>query len=226
MKLAKIVILLSAICVVSVLILVASYSIVIGYGAQNQVEDTAFESLLLQIHEPQENATYLTRFPPLNITTNTDVVKVTYNLNGAENITYNKDTTNLALGDVWTYNLTVYAFDAEENIIDYQTITFTVDIPHMTQQEFQEALSYFEAQGLTIMSPDPNVFRPLYQINEATISFESKEEFVEFAKRPEVQKIIIFDDHEPYVWFKAYTYPNPPFPIIYSFAVKVMGPCQ
>jgi hypothetical protein len=247
MKPSKIVIGLIAVSAMLSLILVG-YGIIIGFGTQdttieNTTENTT-EQPTIQILSPQENTTYQTYNVPLNIATKNATTKVIYNIGKiGESTSYVKNTTytentkmidNLYIG---VYNLTVYAFDAEENIIDHKTTSFTIDYPNLTQQELQETINYFKDQGLTIEPARHQL------IIKGSVIFESKEEFATFVKTHGITTILEIDEPSPYVWFSIEVYsdllPLPdtfsglvsiynhsrgttPWPATYSFAVKII----
>jgi hypothetical protein len=72
-----------------------------------------------------ENTTYNTSDVSLNFTVNQSVSKITYCLDGQENVTFSGNTilTGLPNGD---HNVTVYVIDEAGNIGASETITFTV----------------------------------------------------------------------------------------------------
>ena len=75
-----------------------------------------------------ENRTFKTSDIPLNFTVNQPVSKITYCLDGQENVTINGNTTltELPNGD---HNVTVYATDEFGNTGVSETIYFSVDVP-------------------------------------------------------------------------------------------------
>jgi hypothetical protein len=75
-----------------------------------------------------ENKTYTTSDIPLNYTVDEPVSKVTYSLDGQDNVTIagNTTLTGLPFGG---HNMTVYAWDATGNIGASETITFTIAEP-------------------------------------------------------------------------------------------------
>jgi hypothetical protein len=219
------------------LILVGSYNIVKGFWGQDTELTTVATQPLLQIHSPQNNATYHTYLIPLNITGNNPTVKITYSLDGTENITYTKTTETLNRHQVCEieHQLSVYAFDVDGNLVDYQTLNFTITGPQMTQQESQETFSYFESQGLS--------FEPDYWwLIEGYVNFERKEDFVAFVKERGITAVKVKNDDPAFVSFyvyvegrqpvlpdtfvgyvNIYTHEGPPLlPFIYSFTVWII----
>jgi hypothetical protein len=75
-----------------------------------------------------ENRTFNTSDVPLNFTVNKSVSKITYCLDGKDNVTVsgNATLTGLSNGD---HNVTVYALDEAGNIGASETIYFNVDVP-------------------------------------------------------------------------------------------------
>ena len=75
-----------------------------------------------------ENRTYSTSDLPLNFTVNELFSKISYVLDGLENVTVDRNTTltNLANG---YHNVTVYATDEAGNIGASETLYFTIEVP-------------------------------------------------------------------------------------------------
>ncbi|MCL2359889.1 hypothetical protein [Candidatus Bathycorpusculum sp.] len=242
MKQLKSIIILIAVGTVAGLILVEGYNSVNDFGTRNEtlestpeLQSTTPGLLPIQILSPQENTTYVAFRIPIDIKTNSAVAKITYNINGAPNATYTEDTKTVSI-TMGPHQLNVYAFDAKGKIIEYKTLTFTVDTPHITQEELQTTIDYFESQELTI--EPASVF-----LIKGSVSFESKEEFTAFVKAQGITTIKRYDE-APLVRFfiNIYgdqppisespscvvcmyeSYGNPPIPVIYSFAVKLIQP--
>ena len=244
MKPSKIIIGLIIVSAMLSLILVG-YSIVKVFGTQDtlieNIPEQPAEQPALQILSPQENTTYQTYNVPLDIATNNTTTKIIYRIDSiVENATYVQNTTyteNTNLINLWSgvYNLIVYAFDAEENIIDHKTTSFTIDYPNLTQQELQETINYFKDQGLTIEPPRPMI------LVKGSVLFESKEEFVSFVKAQGITTILEIDNI-PYVSFVINIYGDQPslpdtfsgfvstcdtwgntasLPVVYNFAVRI-----
>jgi hypothetical protein len=239
MKHLKSMIVLIAVGMVTGLILVEGYNIVNDFGTQNETLESTPELQNtpelppIQILSPQESATYATFRIPLDINTNSAVTEITYNINGAENATYTENTKTVSL-IMGNYKLNVYAFDAKGKVIEYKTLTFTVETPYITQEELQANIDYFESQELTI--EPSSVF-----LIKGFVIFESKEEFAAFVKSQGITTIKRFDE-SPYVTFfiNIYgntpplpddtpscivymyeSYGNPPMPVIYSFYAQI-----
>ena len=94
----------------------------------NFTVDTVAPSVL--VLSPESNV-YKTSSVPLNFTVNEPFSKVTYSLDGQENVTVSGNTTLTGLpnGD---HNVTVYATDKAGNVDASQTISFSVEIPFPT----------------------------------------------------------------------------------------------
>ena len=73
-----------------------------------------------------QNKTYSTNDIPLNVTVNESVSKVTYSLDGHENVTITGNTTLNGLSN-GAHNLTVYAQDNAGNIGASETIYFSIE---------------------------------------------------------------------------------------------------
>ena len=87
----------------------------------------SFTIASISILSPQ-NKTYTISDLPLNLTVNALFSKISYVLDGLENVTVDGNTTltNLANGD---HNLTIYATDEAGNTETSETLYFTVEVP-------------------------------------------------------------------------------------------------
>jgi hypothetical protein len=75
-----------------------------------------------------ENRTFETSDVPLNFTVNQSVSKITYSLDGQENVTVAENTTLTDLSNGY-HNVTVYAIDSAGNTGTSETIYFNVEVP-------------------------------------------------------------------------------------------------
>jgi hypothetical protein len=72
-----------------------------------------------------ENKTYLVQDVPLNFIVNEKISKITYSLDGEDNVTIAGNTTLTGL-PIGAHNLTVYASDVAGNVGASQTVNFTI----------------------------------------------------------------------------------------------------
>ncbi len=224
MTYSKNLIMLILFVVVSGLVL-AGYNILNCFVLQVRTPERTPELPQLQILSPQENSTYHAVNVPLNITANNATAKITYSLDGTENVTFNENVTATYSLTKGVHNLTVYAFDEEGNVGDCKNLTFNVDIPYppplkLTQQELQSTISYFESQGLTIQVFDADGNEPQVWLNTGIVDLVSKEELATFAATRGISTIKEFIN-PTYVSFCAYVYDNSPLPTIYSFSATI-----
>jgi len=220
--------------VIVCLILAGTYSAVTSLSIQDTAMEQTPDGPQVQILSPQNDTTYLVNDDiVLNITASDAVAKITYfleldgeytykfetyvqgglkmtlyeisTLSGDSNITYTEPTKFFRLYS-GVHVLYVYAFDANGNVVDYQSITFTIstEIPkgHLTYQEYQEILCYFESEGLTIMPPGPKdkifLFGDLFY-------FQSAEEFASAVKAKNISTISKWDN-SPEITFQGFVY--------------------
>jgi hypothetical protein len=211
--------------ILSSLILAGCYNILNRFVLQARTSDRTPELLPLQIVSPQENSTYQAVNIPLNITANNATAKITYSLDGAENVTLNKNVATTPSLTKGGHNLTVYAFDSEGKVSDCKYIIFNVYIPYpptlkLTQQELQSTISYFKSQGLTIQVFDADANEPQFWLNTGVVDLGSKEELATFATSRGITIIKEFID-PTHVSFCAYVYDHSPLPTIYSFSATI-----
>jgi hypothetical protein len=208
-----------------VIALLSSLVVAISY---NQLSLQASESQKmpqLQVFSPRENGTYQTVNIPVNVTANNATARITYSLDGTENVTLNGNVTTIPSLIKGVHNLTVYALDSEGKVGDCRNLAFNVDIPYpptlkLTQQELQSTISYFKSQGLTIEVFDADGNEPQVWLNMGIVGLGSKEELATFATTKGIKIIKEFID-PTYVSFCVYVYNNSPLPTIYSFSATI-----
>lgn len=169
---------------------------------------------------PQENGTYQAVNVPLNITANNATAKISYSLDGAENVTYQNVTPSLTKG---VHNLTVYAFDNEGKVGDCKNLTFNIDIPYppalkLTMLQVQETINYFEARGLYVQVLDTS--KPQNCLYADSVYMKSKEALADCAITKGIKVIYeVFDTN--YVGFNVNYYNNSPLPIVYTYSATL-----
>jgi hypothetical protein len=145
--------------VILLIVVLAGFSIAVAYYisvnfASRETSLPADSSALspeLQVCSPR-NKTYPTPRVQLNFTVDEPVLKVTYTLDGRENITAFGNTTLSGLAD-GVHSVTVYAYDALGNVGDSETVFFSVaastpePTPKLTRDE---TVYYFESEGFTV----------------------------------------------------------------------------
>ena len=201
------------------------YVIFNGFVLKPMASERASEPPQLQILSPQENASYHAINVPLNISANNVTTKITYSLDGTENVTFNENATATPSLTKGFHNLTVYAFDTEGKVCDCKSVTFSVDILYppdlkLNPQELQSTINYFRSQGLTIEVHDADANEPQVWLNIGVVGLGSKEELATFATTHGISTIKEFID-PTYVAFCAYLYNNSPLPTIYSFSATI-----
>lgn len=219
MKHPKLLIVLAVIVMLSSLILAAAFNNVF----QANVSERTPQPLQLQVFSPEENSTYQTANVPLNITANNATTKITYSLDGAENVTLNESTIVTPSLTYGVHNITVYGFDSEGKVADSKNVTFTVGLPYpptlkLTQQEVQETISYLEARGLKVQVLDES--KPQNCLNAGAVYVQSKEDLANFAIANRITVIYEVVDSN-YVGFCANFYNNSPLPIVYTYSATV-----
>jgi hypothetical protein len=97
-----------------------------------------------------ENKTYTEPDIPLNFAVNEPVSKVTYSLDGYDNVSVAENTTltNLSSG---IHNITIHAWDEAGNIGSSQTISFTVAEPFPTTLLIGSVVAVVAVVGLGLM---------------------------------------------------------------------------
>lgn len=179
----------------------------------------------LQIFSPEENGTYQTTNVPLNITANNATAKITYSLDGGENITLNESTNTSLLLSYGVHNITVYGFDSEGKVGDYKNITFTLVYPYaptlkLTMLQVQETIDYFEAMGLKVQVLDTN--KPQNCLYADSVDVESKEDLTNYAIAKGINVIYeVLDLKINYVGFCANYYNNSPLPTVYNYSATL-----
>ena len=232
--------------IITCLVLVGTYSALVSFDIHDALIKQTPKEPQVQILSPKNDTTYQIHEIMLNITTSDAVARVTYflelddeytydlvnytegpkmtlyetsTLTGDSNVTYTELTELSGL-----YNgvqvLYVYAFDVNGDVVECQSITFTIsaEIPmgYLTHKEYQEILRYFESEGLTIEPPNP---KAAYLIHGTFVGFESADEFVASVKAKGILTIVKFGE-APSVSFRGY---GPEIlPTVYWFYVVIV----
>jgi hypothetical protein len=196
------------------LTVIATYYFPINLANEEQVAPPPPPEL--QVFSPQ-NVTYQTTKVPLNITANNSTEKITYTLDGKENVTVIENATIERLSE-GVHNITVYAFDNEGKPGDSENITFTVQLPYepttkSTPEQVVATINYFESEGLRVELRDTN--RPQDCLNMGAVNLQTKEALATFAHQQGIQVIYQFNNPNSVV-FSAYSYKSDPtLPTIY-----------
>ena len=225
MKHQKSLLLLIVIVMLSCLVLAVSY---------NQLSSQASESHQmpqlpqLLVFAPQENATYQSSSLFLNVTANNATAKITYSLDGAQNITLNENTSLTPDLNSGVHTIAFYGFDSEGVVYDSKNITFIVQVPYppntkLTAQQLQETITYFKSRGLNleVYTNDNSSWRTIpVWLNMGVVDLENKEALATFASEQNIDELKVYID-STYVSFNAYVYNNSPLPVIYSFSATL-----
>lgn len=223
MKHPKLLIFLVVIAMLSGLILATAYNNFSYNVFQANASERTPQPPQLQVFSPEENSTYQTANVPLNITANNATAKITYSLDGAENVTLSENTIATPSLTYGVHNVTVYGFDSEGKVGDSKNVTFNVDLPYpptlkITQEEVQETIVYFEAKGLNVQVLDQS--KPQNCLYAGAVHVESKEDLANFAIANRITVIYEVVDSN-YVGFCANFYNNSPLPIVYTYSATV-----
>jgi hypothetical protein len=218
MKQLKLLISLAVIVLLSGLILATASNKAFQPNATEQTPQPQ-----LQVYSPQDNGTYQTVNVPLNITANNATAKITYSLDGAENVTFSENTTATSSLPNGVHNITVFGFDSEGKLGDSKNVTFIVKIPYpptlkLTTLQVQATIGYFEAMGLNVQVLDTS--KPQNCLYASSVDVESKEELANFAIANRINVIYEVLDSN-YVGFCAHYYDNSWLPIVYTYSVTV-----
>ncbi|MCL2476316.1 hypothetical protein [Candidatus Bathycorpusculum sp.] len=246
MKYLKSLIVLIVAGVIVCLILAGTYSAVTSLNIGDVPIEQTSAGPQVQILSPQNDTTYQINKVMLNITASDAVARVTYfleldgeytykvdnslevpkmtlyeisTLSGDSNITYTEPTEFFRLYN-GAHVLYVYAFDVNDNVVDCQSIIFTIsaEIPkgYLTHQELQTTISYFESQGLTVGSP---ASKYSYVLNGGVVHCVSAEEFVDTLKTHGLSRIDKLD-YSPDISFCSC---GPGcLPVVYCFSVTIV----
>ncbi len=223
MKHPKLLIFLVAIALLSGVILAAAYNNFGSNASSADASERTPQPPLLQVFSPEENNTYQTVNVPLNITANNSTAKITYSLDGAENVTLNENTTATPSLTYGLHNITVYGFDSEGKLGDSKNVTFTVQIPYpptlkLTMLQVQATIGYFEARGLKVQVLDES--KPQNCLYAGAVYVESKEDLANFAIANRINVIYEVLDSN-YVGFCADFYNNSCLPIVYTYSATI-----
>ncbi len=203
----------------------------VTYGNLSHSQSTGTFSQLpqLQVFSPQENGTYQTINVPLNITSNNATAKITYSLDGAENVTLAENITATPSLTKGIHYLSVFALDSKGEVGDCKNFTFYVDIPYppntkLTAQQLQETIAYFKSRGVTleVYTNDNSSWHiiPVW-LNMGVVDLESREALATFANEHNVSELKVYID-ATYASFNAYVYDNSSLPVIYSFSATIV----
>ena len=212
------------IALLSGLILVAAYNSSNNALKVDSLVQTP-QSPQLQIFSPEQNGTYQTTNVPLNITANNATARITYSLDGAENVTFNENVTATSSLTKGVHNLTVYAFDNEGKVGDCKNVTFNIDIPYppalkLTMDQVQEVIAYFEARGLEVQILDTS--KPQNCLYADSVHIESKEALADCAIAKGINVIYeVLDLNTNYIGFNVNYYNNSPLPTVYYYSATL-----
>jgi hypothetical protein len=182
----------------------------------------------LQVFSPQENATYQTSSLLLNVTANNATAKVTYSIDGAQNVTLNENTSSTPDLNSGVHTIVIFGLDSKGVVYDSKNVTFTVQVPYppntkLTAQQLQETFTYFKSRGFTleVYTDDNSSWRTIpVWLNMGVVHLENKEALASFAIENNIDELKVYID-STYVSFNAYVYNNSPLPIIYSFSATL-----
>lgn len=227
MKHPKLLIFLAIIVMLSGLLLVAAYNNLSYNGFQVNSSEQIPPPPQLQINSPPQNATFnSTKVPvPLNITANNATAKITYSLDGGENVTLIEYSSMLPCLSYGVHNITVYGFDIEGKVGDFKIIIFTLVYPwaplKLTMEQVQETINYFEARGLTVQILDTS--KPQNCLYYKAIHLQSKEDLANCAIAKGINVIDeVLDLNTNYVGFCADYYDIPVLPTVYTYAATLI----
>lgn len=224
MKYSKSLIVLVLVGILSSLILAGCYNLFNGFAQHARASESTPELPQLQILSPQENGTYQAVNVPINITANAPISKITYSLDGAENVTYQNVTAPPSLTK-GVHNLAVYAFDDQGKVGASKNITFNIDLPYppslkLTMREVQETINYLENRGLKVQVLDTS--KPQNNLYAEAVYVESKEDLANYAIAKGINVIYeVLELNVNYVAFCANYYDNSPLPIAYTYSATL-----
>jgi hypothetical protein len=221
------------------LITIALLSWLVGAISYNQLSSQASKSdkmpqlPQLQVFSPQENATYQSSSLFLNITANNATAKITYSIDGAQNVTLNESSSFTPDVNSGVHTIVIYGFDFKDVVCDSKNVTFTVQVPYppntkLTPQQLQETITYFKHRGfiLEVYTNDNSSWRTIpVWLNGGVVHFENREALAMFANEHNISELKVYID-STYVSFNAYVYNNSPLPLIYSFSATIVGTPQ
>lgn len=219
----KLLIFLVAIVLLSSLILAAAYNNSNSSVSQADASEKTPQPPQLQLFSPADNSTFQTVNVPLNITANNSTAKITYSLDGAENVTLNENTTATSSLTYGVHNITVYGFDNEGKLGDFKNATFKVQIPYppvlkLTMLQVHATIGYFEAMGLKVQVLDTS--KPQNCLYSGAVFVESREALANFAVANRINVIYEVLDSN-YVGFCADFYENSCLPIVYTYSATI-----
>jgi hypothetical protein len=183
------------------------------------------QSPQIQVVSPEQNGAYQTTNVPLNITANNATARITYSLDGAENVTFNENVTETPSLTKGVHNLTVYALDNEGKVGDCKNVTFNVDIPYppalkLTRDQVQETIAYFEARGLEVQTLDTS--KPQNCLYADSVNIESKEALADCAVAKGINVVYeVLDSNTNYIGFNVNYYNNSPLPTVYCYSAAL-----
>ena len=224
-KRPKLLLFLIAIAFLSCLVVAVSYS-QLSLQASESHQMSQLPQLL--VFSPQENTTYQSSSLYLNVTANNATAKITYSLDGAQNITLNENTSLTPDLNSGVHTIAFYGFDSKGVVCDSKNVTFTVQVPYppntkLTAQQLQETITYFKSRmfSLKVYTNDNSSWRTIpVWLNMRVVHLENKEALVTFAIEHNISELKVYID-STYVSFNAYVYNNSPLPVIYSFSARI-----
>jgi hypothetical protein len=221
----KFLIFLTAIALLSCLVVVVSYNQLSSQASGSHQKPQLPQ---LQIFSPKENATYQSSSLFLNITANNATAKITYSIDGTQNVTLNESTSLTPDMNSGVHTIVIYGFDSKGVVRDIKNVTFTVQVPYppntkLTAQQLQETITYFKSRGfgLKVYTNDNSSWHTIpVWLNMGVVHLENKEELATFAIEHDIGELKVYID-STYVAFNAYIYNNSPLPVIYSFSATL-----
>jgi len=211
--------------------MLSSLAVAISYNqlsSQTSESQTISQVPQLQVFSLQENTTYQSSSLFLNVTANNATAKITYSIDGAQNVTLNESTSFTPDLKSGVHTIVVYGFDSKGIVCDSKNVTFTVQIPYppskkLTVQQLQETTNYFKYRGfsLEVYTKDNSSWSTIpVWLNGGVVHLENKEALSTFAIEHGINELKVYVD-STYVSFNAYVYNNPTLPVIYSFSATI-----
>ena len=225
MKHPKFLLFLIAITLLSCLVAAVSYN---QLSLQASESDKMPQAPQLQVFSPQENAIYQSSSMFLNITASNATAKITYSMDGGQNVTLNENTSFTPELNSGVHTIVTYGFDSKGVVCDSKNVTFTVQVPYppntkLTAQQLQETITYFKSRGfsLKVYTNDNSSWRTIpVWLNMGVVDFENKEALATFAIEHNISELKVYID-STYASFNAYVYNKSPLPVIYSFSATI-----
>jgi|GEM_PF-1744579 len=171
---------------------------------------------------------------PVNITADQETSRITYSLDGSDNVTFNKNTTATLTLTYGVHNLTAYAINIEGIATTQANIIFTVgyDYPpinKITIDQVREATRYFESRGLKVQieAIDESKWQNIGSfLSGGSVDFISKENFADTIVAHSIDTIWIKQDSNHVSFYVKIYGPESPIPgvlpIFYDYSATIV----